>query len=105
MFTLAHLSDPHLGPLPKVKFRELFSKRIMGYANWKVRRRGRHDMATLANLTLDMLSQAPDHIACTGDLAVIGLDAEFTPARLFLEKLGDPQLVSLVPGNHDSYVR
>jgi 3',5'-cyclic AMP phosphodiesterase CpdA len=77
----------------------------MGYANWHVRRRGRHDMACLANLTLDMQSQAPDHIACTGDLAVIGLDAEFTPARAFLEKLGDAQHVSLVPGNHDSYVR
>lgn len=105
MFTLAHLSDPHLGPLPKAKFRELFSKRIMGYANWHVRRRGRHDMETLANLILDMQGQKPDHIACTGDLAVIGLDAEFTPARAFLEKLGTPHDVSLVPGNHDSYVR
>lgn len=105
MFTLAHLSDPHLGPLPKVRFRELFSKRIMGYTNWHVRRRGRHDMATLAELTQDLLDQKPDHIACTGDLAVIGLDAEFIPARLFLEKLGTPDYVSLVPGNHDTYVR
>jgi len=105
MFTLAHLSDPHLGPLPRVKFRELFSKRIMGYANWHVRRRGRHDMACLAALTRDMLEQKPDHVACTGDLAVIGLDAEFIPARAFLEKLGPPDFVSLVPGNHDTYVR
>ncbi len=105
MFTLAHLSDPHLGPLPRVKFRELFSKRIMGYTNWHVRRRGRHDMNCLAALTRDLLAQNPDHIACTGDLAVIGLDAEFTPARAFLEKLGTPEHVSLVPGNHDTYVR
>lgn len=105
MFTLAHLSDPHLGPLPRVKFRELFSKRIMGYTNWHVRRRGRHDMACLAALTRDLLDQKPDHVACTGDLAVIGLDAEFIPARAFLEKLGDPKFVSLVPGNHDVYVR
>jgi len=62
-------------------------------------------MACLAALTGDLLEQKPDHIACTGDLAVIGLDAEFTPARAFLEKLGDPKKVSLVPGNHDSYVR
>lgn len=105
MFTLAHLSDPHLGPLPRVRFRELFSKRIMGYANWHVRRRGRHDMACLAALTRDMLDQKPDHVACTGDLAVIGLDAEFIPARAFLETLGSPDYVSLVPGNHDTYVR
>jgi len=105
MFTLAHLSDPHLGPLPRAKFRELFSKRIMGYTNWHVRRRGRHDMACLAALTKDLLAQTPDHVAVTGDLAVIGLDAEFTPARAFLEKLGEPKFVSLVPGNHDVYVR
>lgn len=105
MFSLAHLSDPHLGPLPRVKFRELFSKRIMGYANWHVRRRGRHDMKCLATLTKDILDQGVDHIACTGDLAVIGLDAEFTPARAFLETLGTPDFVSLVPGNHDTYVR
>ncbi len=105
MFTFAHLSDPHLGPLPRPKFRELFSKRFLGYTNWRVRRRGRHDMACLAALTADILAQNTDHIACTGDLAVIGLDAEFTPARAFLETLGDPTHVSLVPGNHDSYVR
>ncbi len=105
MFTLAHLSDPHLGPLPRATFRDLFSKRIMGYTNWHIRRRGRHDMACLAALTKDLLAQKCDHIACTGDLAVIGLDAEFIPGRAFLETLGDPKHVSLVPGNHDSYVR
>jgi len=105
MFTLAHLSDPHLGPLPRPKFRELFSKRIMGFTNWTVRRRGRHDMACLAAITKDLLAQHTDHIACTGDLAVIGLDAEFMPARSFMETLGTPEHVSLIPGNHDAYVR
>jgi 3',5'-cyclic AMP phosphodiesterase CpdA len=104
MFTLAHLSDPHLGPLPRPKFRELFSKRILGYTNWTIRRRGRHDMTCLAVLTADLLDQHPDHIAVTGDLAVIGLDAEFIPARAFLEKLGTPDHVSMIPGNHDAYV-
>jgi 3',5'-cyclic AMP phosphodiesterase CpdA len=104
MFTLAHLSDPHLGPLPRPRFSELFSKRLLGYTNWRVRRRGRHDMTCLAALTQDLLAQNCDHIAVTGDLAVIGLDAEFTPARAFLEKLGPPHHVSAIPGNHDAYV-
>ncbi|MGQ4273339.1 metallophosphoesterase family protein [Terrihabitans sp. B22-R8] len=104
MFTLAHLSDPHLGPLPRPTFRELFSKRILGYTNWRVRRRGRHDMTCLAALTQDLLAQKCDHIAVTGDLAVIGLDAEFVPARAFLETLGSPDHVSAIPGNHDVYV-
>lgn len=106
MFVLAHLSDPHLGPLPRVRYRELFSKRLIGFANWHIGgRRERHNMPCLAALVKDLLAQNPDHIACTGDLAVIGLDAEYIPGRAFLQTLGTPEHVSLVPGNHDAYVR
>ena len=38
MFRLAHLSDAHIGPLPRPKWRELIGKRATGYINW---RRGR----------------------------------------------------------------
>mgnify|MGYP001420760333 CR=1 FL=1 len=34
MFRLAHISDVHLGPLPAVTYRELASKRMVGYVNW-----------------------------------------------------------------------
>lgn len=87
------------------RLRELTSKRVLGYANWRVRRRRRHDMSALQILTADLMSQRPDHIAVTGDLAVVGLASEFLPARGFLEALGPPDRVSVVPGNHDAYVR
>jgi hypothetical protein len=29
-FTLAHLSDPHLPPLPSLRFRDLAGKRALG---------------------------------------------------------------------------
>ena len=45
MFTLAHLSDPHLAPLPKPRLSELLNKRITGYINWRRRRRFIHDRA------------------------------------------------------------
>ena len=35
-FTLAHLSDPHLPPLPKPRLIELAGKRALGYVNWTV---------------------------------------------------------------------
>ncbi len=35
MFKLAHLSDPHLGPLPRPSLQELLSKRALGYINWQ----------------------------------------------------------------------
>ena len=48
MFRIAHLTDPHVGPLPRAKVRELFSKRIAGWFNWHRNRRMAHDMELLA---------------------------------------------------------
>jgi hypothetical protein len=39
MFTLAHISDIHLGPMPDLSILELMSKRITGYVNWHRNRR------------------------------------------------------------------
>ena len=105
MFTLAHLSDPHLAPLPAPRWTELLNKRLTGYINWQHRRRFIHDAGVLAKIVADLKAQQADHIACTGDLANIALAEEFARGRVWLERLGDPQHVSLVPGNHDAYVR
>lgn len=104
MFTLAHLSDPHLAPLPEPSWHELLSKRITGYINWQRKRRFIHDAAVLETLTEDLKRQAPDHIAVTGDIANIGLAAEYPRGRDWLEHLGSLRDVSFVPGNHDIYV-
>ena len=75
-FRLAHLSDAHIGPIPRPRGRELIGKRLTGYLNW--RRRGRiHNMDVLARIVADLRAQNPDHIAMTGDILNIGLPAEF----------------------------
>ena len=104
MFTLAHLSDPHLGPLPDPKLLQLFSKRLLGYLNWQRHRSKIMGGTTLEDLVEDMKAKAPDHIAVTGDLVNIALPLEIAGARTWLEDVGDPQDVSVVPGNHDAYV-
>ena len=104
-FTLAHLSDPHLAPLPEPRCSELADKRVTGYVNWRRNRRFVHDRAVLDAIVADLKAQVPDHIACTGDLANIALTEEFARGRQWLESLGPPEQVSLVPGNHDAYVR
>ncbi|WP_319775401.1 metallophosphoesterase [Breoghania sp.] len=104
MFKLAHLSDPHLGPLPSPTLRELASKRALGYMNWQRNRASKFTTAHLDGLVADIKDQAPDHIALTGDLVNIAIDAELEPARRWLDALGSPQDVSVVPGNHDAYV-
>jgi 3',5'-cyclic AMP phosphodiesterase CpdA len=105
MFVLAHLSDPHLGPLPAPHPFELLSKRGLGFINWLRKRRAIHRPDILAALVADLKSRSPHHIALTGDLVNLSLRGEFAPARAWLERLGIPGDVTLVPGNHDAYVR
>lgn len=104
MFRLAHISDVHLGPLPAVTYRDLASKRVVGYVNWqRNRRRHMHD-AVIDSIVADLKASEPNHLAVTGDLVNLALDGEIEAARLWLETLGSPQDVSVVPGNHDAYV-
>lgn len=105
MFKLAHLSDPHLGPLAGFSLHQLLGKRATGYVNWRRKRRHAHDMEILALIVADIRAQAPDHVACTGDVAHIGLPDEFKTAVSFLDTLGRREAVSFVPGNHDAYAR
>ncbi|WP_417686569.1 metallophosphoesterase family protein [Roseibium sp.] len=104
MLRLAHLSDPHLGPLPDPKLIQLFSKRILGYLNWRRNRSGAMGGNHLEQLVADMKAQSPDHIAVTGDLVNIALPLEIIGARDWLEEVGPSDFVSVVPGNHDAYV-
>ncbi|MDO8875770.1 MAG: metallophosphoesterase [Pseudolabrys sp.] len=104
MFTLAHLSDPHLAPLPVASFLELAGKRLTGWLNWQRKRRLMHDRAVLERIVADIAAQKSDHIAVTGDIANIGLPAEYTRGREWLDALGSGADVSFIPGNHDIYV-
>ena len=104
-FTLAHLSDPHLPPLPTARLGDLAGKRALGYLNWTRNRHKFHRRDVLDALLADLQAQAPDQIAVTGDLVNLALAAEFEPARAWLESVGSPERVAIVPGNHDAYVR
>lgn len=53
----------------------------------------------------DLKAQAPDHTALTGDLINFALPSEYDNAAKWLKRFGAPSDVSVVPGNHDAYVR
>ena len=105
MFTLAHISDPHIPPMPIVNRGDLMNKRALGYFNWQRRRSAIHHADTLETLVSDLKACPHDHIAITGDLVNIAHPVEYPRARAWLENLGSPADVTLVPGNHDAYVR
>ena len=103
--TIAHLSDVHLGPIRGFTPRYWNLKRLTGYWNWRRTRRNLYQRSVLDRLVADMAGQRPDHIVVTGDLANIGLPQELAHALGWLEGLGPPDRVTVIPGNHDIYAR
>ncbi len=55
-------------------------------------------------IVADIKTQAPDHILVSGDLINIGLPQEYRAALAWLNTIGPPDRVSVVPGNHDAYL-
>ena len=104
-FTLAHFSDLHLSCLDSVRVRELLNKRLYGYLRWKLHRGAEHLDSILSALKLDINQTIPDHIAITGDLTHLSLPAEFQKAESWLRSIGSPGQVTVIPGNHDAYVK
>jgi 3',5'-cyclic AMP phosphodiesterase CpdA len=101
----AQLSDPHLTSLQRVRWRQLLNKRMLGYLSWHQKRRAEHRGEVLEALLRDLTQTRPEHIVITGDLTHIGLPDEFRQARRWLDRLGATDRVTVVPGNHDAYVR
>jgi 3',5'-cyclic AMP phosphodiesterase CpdA len=103
MFVLAQLSDLHMASTPRPS--ELANKRALGFINWQRQRKYIHRPEVLDAVTRDLKGQSADHIAVTGDLINLSLPAEYKRARAWLDTLGAPHDVTVVPGNHDVYVR
>jgi len=82
----------------------LLSKRVLGFLSWHLRRKAIHEGPVLGALVADLHAARPDHTVVTGDLVNISLPEEFTRAAAWLEDLGSPRDVSVIPGNHDAYV-
>jgi 3',5'-cyclic AMP phosphodiesterase CpdA len=103
--TLAHLSDPHINCMDTLRVSDLFGKRIFGFLRWKLHRGAEHGSGVLAAMREDLAQTKPDHIAVTGDLTHLSLPAEFKKAGQWLQSLGPPDRVTVIPGNHDAYVK
>ncbi|MBN1441150.1 MAG: metallophosphoesterase, partial [Planctomycetes bacterium] len=105
---IAHFSDIHLSVPPRdIPWRDLLSKRIIGWAN--LRLLGRYSRLAAAPriteaLLGDLEETRPDHVVFTGDATGLSLPAEFREARRILAPLIDGDRITGIPGNHDFYV-
>jgi 3',5'-cyclic AMP phosphodiesterase CpdA len=103
LFRLAHVSDLHATRVRFSRLGELNAKRAFGWLSWQTRRRHRYRPEIAARVIDDLVASHPDHVAVTGDLTHMGLAAEVAEAAAWLARIGPPERVTLVPGNHDAY--
>ena len=104
MQLFAQISDPHLSTLEGVHWRQLLSKRALGYLSWSRRRRFEHRPEVLDALRQDLQQFDLEQLLVTGDLTHVGLPMEFRQALAWLRTLGTPGDVLVIPGNHDASV-
>ena len=103
---IVHFSDLHLGVFPPAIL-TLPGKCLLGAANYWLRRRRHFRVDLTARLAEQLPALAPDLVICTGDLATIGIPAEFALAQKLLQPILDwaGERFVFVPGNHDAYVQ
>lgn len=100
---IAHLTDPHLTPLPDRWPGGWPSKRWLSWLSWQRRRRHLHRRERLDALVERVRAEAPDAWAVTGDLCQTGTGPEIETATGWLEALAPPEQILLTPGNHDVF--
>ncbi len=104
LFRIAHLTDVHIPPLPKLGWRDLVGKRLLGLRSWHHKWKQEHRSEILQALDQALKEIAPDHFCITGDLTFTTHPEEIEQAAHWLEALASAERISLVPGNHDAYV-
>ena len=103
--SIIHISDLHFHTYPQ-NFRDWKSKRILGVANLLFRRARQFPLHRAKQLVKLIQKMNWDHLVISGDLTQLSLEKEFSGAREILDPLlTDPQRVTIIPGNHDRYVR
>lgn len=105
LITLGHLSDLHATDPSRASLAALSNKRFFGWLSWNLRRSRNYKREIATAMFDDLKRESPDHVAVTGDLINISLPHEFEAAGRMLRTLGSPDWVSVVPGNHDAYVK
>lgn len=102
---MAHISDPHFSCVEKIRTRDFFTKRLLGFMSWKYKRRNKSNQEILTLLADDLKKTKPDHTVVTGDLTLLALSEEFSLVRNWLKRIGSPENITVIPGNHDMYIK
>ncbi len=102
---LAHCSDLHLLSLEGARILDFANKRWIGGLNLLTSRSRHHHTEAFEDMVADFAIAGIDHVICTGDITNVALEQEFRFARERFDRIAlGPRNVSVLPGNHDTYV-
>lgn len=102
---IAHFSDTHVLSLKGVRPRHFLNKRWTGGVNLALNR-SRHYRTEIFIRVLEAVSALDvDHAICSGDLVNLALEGEFEMVAGLLRAHFRADQLTLVPGNHDYYVK
>lgn len=103
---IGHISDIHIFALSSLRPQRFLNKRLLGGANLLLRRRKSHSTALVQQAIKQLNELKVDHVAISGDITNLALEEEFALASNVISTIeGAPQSVSIVPGNHDAYIK
>lgn len=102
---IGHLSDIHVPAPGAMSLRDLFSKRLTGWLNFKLRRQKEYKIEVLDHAIQRLIDAQVDLVIVSGDLSNLSFRQEYERAKRHLSALSDAGIPWLViPGNHDRYL-
>ena len=103
---LAHCSDLHLLSLDGTRWLDFMNKRWIGGLNLLTNRGRHYHTEAFEDMVADFAVAGIDHVVCTGDVTNLAFEQEFRYAKERVDKIGlGTHNVTVLPGNHDSYVK
>ncbi len=102
---LAHCSDLHLLSLEGSRWLDFANKRWIGGLNLLTSRGRHYHTEAFEDMVADFPGASIEHVLCTGDVTNLALEQEFRYARARFDQIAlGTGGVTVLPGNHDSYV-
>jgi 3',5'-cyclic AMP phosphodiesterase CpdA len=102
---LAHCSDLHLLSLEGTGLLDFANKRWIGGLNLLTNRGRHYHTEAFEDMTGDFARAGVDHVLCTGDVTNLAFEQEFRYARERFDRIPlGTRGVTVLPGNHDTYV-
>jgi 3',5'-cyclic AMP phosphodiesterase CpdA len=103
---LAHCSDLHLLSLDGTRWLDFANKRWIGGMNLLTNRGRHYHTEAFEDMVADFAVAGIDHVVCTGDVTNLAFEQEFRYAKERFDRIGlGATNVTVLPGNHDSYVK